>query len=85
MAGALSNLSCGKRERAWRAVLMRGIDLFAPAVLGILFFVLLTPVGLVLRLAGRDRLRLRFQPLAPSYWVPRASHGGPQRSTGKQF
>jgi len=53
--------------------------------MGVLFFCVLTPVGLVLRLAGRDPLRLRLDRRAPSYWIERASPGGRQTSMKKQF
>jgi hypothetical protein len=43
-------------------------------VMAILFFAIVTPVGIVMRLTGRDRLRLRFEPAEPSYWVPRSPH-----------
>lgn len=42
-------------------------------LLGVVFFVLLTPIALAMRLAGRDPLRLRWRPGAtPSYWLRRA-------------
>ncbi len=39
-------------------------------VLGLMFYVVFTPVALVFRLMGRDALRLRRGPGA-SYWVPK--------------
>jgi hypothetical protein len=56
-----------------------------PLVMGMLFYCLLTPLGLVLRLAGRDRLRLRLDRSQPSYWVARASAAGRQTSMTRQF
>ncbi len=40
-------------------------------VLGVLFYGLFTPVGLVFRLMGRDTLVLRRPEAAASYWVPK--------------
>jgi hypothetical protein len=34
-----------------------------------------TPVGFVMRLAGRDALSRRFERAAPSYWVRREPPG----------
>jgi hypothetical protein len=34
-----------------------------------LFYGVITPVGLLLRLVGRDPLQRRFEPDAPTYWV----------------
>jgi hypothetical protein len=52
--------------------------------LGVLFFCVLTPIGLVLRFTGRDRLRLRLDRRAPSYWIARAATDGRQTSMKKQ-
>ena len=41
-----------------------------PLVLGIIFFGLFTPVGILIRLSGRDELRLKFMQKG-SHWVPR--------------
>jgi hypothetical protein len=40
-------------------------------VLGCLYYGVFAPVGLVLRLAGRDALGLRPAPGRASYWEPR--------------
>jgi hypothetical protein len=37
--------------------------------MSLLFFGMVTPIGIVMRLAGRDRLRLRRDPGRVSYWV----------------
>lgn len=41
-----------------------------PLVLGVIFFVLLTPVALATRLWGRDVLRMKRRQV-PSYWIDR--------------
>jgi hypothetical protein len=40
-------------------------------LLALLFYVVFTPVGLCLRLTGRDPLGLRFRPGRTTYWEPR--------------
>lgn len=40
-----------------------------PVMMGLLFVVAILPVGLLLRLARKDPLRLRFEPAADSYWI----------------
>ena len=40
-------------------------------VLGIVYYLVLTPIGLLLRLAGRDPLQRRFDREATSYWIKR--------------
>jgi Saxitoxin biosynthesis operon protein SxtJ len=40
-------------------------------VLGVVFFLVVTPIGLVMRLLGRDPLSRTFDPGAQTYWVER--------------
>lgn len=44
-------------------------------LLVLFFFVVLTPLGLALRLAGKDPLRLKRDRTAGSYWQPARSDG----------
>lgn len=37
--------------------------------LGIIFYAIITPVGLLFRLLGRDPLRRKFDPKLTTYWV----------------
>ena len=55
-------------RRKSAAVLMIGFVL-SYLVMGTLFFLLITPVGLVLRLLVRDPMERRMLPEAESYWV----------------
>jgi hypothetical protein len=57
----------------------------SPVALGILFYGVLTPVGAVMRLAGKDPLRLKRDPGADSYWIPREPPGPPPDSMTNQF
>ena len=42
----------------------------SPVALGIVYFGLFTPIAFLMRLGGRDELRLKFKETA-SYWIPR--------------
>ena len=42
-----------------------------PLIMGILFYGLITPVGLLMRLAGKDPMRLRSEADATTYWIDR--------------
>jgi hypothetical protein len=55
-----------------------------PIVLGIIFFVLFTPYGIVMRIFGRDELRLKKIINKKSHWVLR-SETQPQTDFRKQF
>jgi hypothetical protein len=48
-------------------------------VLGVVYFLVLTPIGLVSRLFGYDPLRLRRDPDAESYWTPHEPPGDVKR------
>jgi hypothetical protein len=56
-----------------------------PLVMGLLFYVTVTPIGLIMRLAGKDPLRLKFDPSARSYWIERNPPGPEPRSMKHQF
>jgi hypothetical protein len=45
--------------------------IMAPIVMGIIYFAVITPMGLVARLIGKDFLRLRRDSGAATYWLPR--------------
>ena len=42
----------------------------SPIVLGVLFFVLFTPTAIIMKLYGRDELRIKFKK-STSYWIVR--------------
>ena len=45
--------------------------IISPIILGIIFFGLFTPIAIVLKLSGRDELRLKFKK-KQSYWISRS-------------
>lgn len=56
----------------------------SPIVLGVIFFIIITPVAIVTRLAGRDVLKLRKQKV-DSYWIDRSPPGPEPESFKEQF
>ena len=48
--------------------------------LTILFFLVVTPTGILLKLFGKDPMKLRFDTTAKSYWIPRPSIKGSKSS-----
>jgi hypothetical protein len=56
-----------------------------PVIMAVLFFGVLTPVGLIMRAAGKDMLRLRFDKGSSSYWLTRASQARARSSMTNQF
>lgn len=56
----------------------------SPIVLGIIFFLLITPVAAVMRIAGRDELRIKKRNVS-SYWIERQPTGPQPESYKNQF
>jgi hypothetical protein len=48
-------------------------------VLGAVYYLVLTPIGLVMRLLGRDPMQRRFDRSAKSYWIERTPRTDPSR------
>jgi len=72
-------------NRAWTAFGDLLHRIVSPVALGILYYGVVTPTGLLMRLAGKDPLRLRFDPAARSYWIERRPPGPPPESLKDQF
>ena len=70
VAGATVPTRLGPVQRAWMAFAVAISKVTTPIVMGVLYFVVITPVGLVMRLFGHNALtRSRT---ATSVWVRRA-------------
>ncbi|MBI4969550.1 MAG: hypothetical protein HZC25_15645 [Rhodospirillales bacterium] len=57
----------------------------SPIVMALLFFAVVTPVGLLMRLFGKDPMQRRFDAKAESYWIPRPPPVEGQGSMTNQF
>lgn len=75
----------GPLNRVWLEVGRLISRITSPIVLGILFYGVFTPYGWAMRLLGGDRLHLRFDREASSYWIPRQPPGPPPDSMSRQF
>ena len=72
-------------NRLWfRIGIMLG-KIVTPIVMGLLFFVTVTPVGFLMRLFGKDPLRLKREPAAKTYWIDRLPPGPAAESLKDQF
>lgn len=56
-----------------------------PIVMGLLFYVVFTPMGFIMRLAGKDLLSLKLEKAAASYWTQRQTTGEVEASMKNQF
>jgi hypothetical protein len=57
----------------------------SPIALGILFYAVFSPFGILMRLFGKDPLRLRRDPAASTYWVNREPPGPLPGTLTNQF
>ena len=72
-------------NRLWMKLGLLLGAIVSPIALGILFYLVFTPMGLAMRLFGKDPMRLRFEPQAASYWIRREPPGPPPQSMTQQF
>jgi len=56
--------------------------IIAPVVMAIIYFIILTPISLMVRLFGKDLLGLKFTKQIKTYWIKRKKDLG---SMNKQF
>ena len=81
---ALPNV-LGPLNKVWTRFGLLLHKITSPIVLGLMFFVVVTPVGFVMRLAGRDPLSLKRNPQSSTYWVDRVPPGPKPDSLPNQF
>lgn len=67
----------------WLGLLLHRV--VSPLVLGALFFLVVTPIAVLMRALGKDPLRLRFDRTAGTYWIERRPPGPPPESMRNQF
>ena len=72
-------------NRAWLKLGLLLSKIVSPVVMMVLFYATVTPVGVLMRLAGKDPLRLRRNAAAASYWIPREPPGPAPDSMKQQF
>jgi hypothetical protein len=71
-------------NRAWMALSSVLQRIASPVVLGVLYFVVFTPVAVLMRLFNRDTMHRQFDRAAASYWTPRDPPGPPPESLREQ-
>tara|TARA_A100001011_G_C14105401_1_gene754623 strand:- start:449 stop:829 length:381 start_codon:yes stop_codon:yes gene_type:complete len=54
----------------------------APIVMAVVYFLILTPISLLVRLFGKDLIEMKFNNNVKSYWIKRKKH---LRTMDKQF
>jgi len=71
-------------NRLWFSLGLLLAKIVNPIVLGLIFFVLITPVSIITRLYGRDELKIKKRTVG-SYWVDRSPPGPQSESFKNQY
>ena len=54
----------------------------SPVIMGLIFFLVVTPIALLMRIIGKDLLNLKFNKKDKSYWIEKV---GPKSKMKNQF
>jgi Saxitoxin biosynthesis operon protein SxtJ len=71
-------------NRAWLAFGRLLHKIVSPLVMSAVFFLVVTPTALIMRLRGRDLLSRRWHPQQSSYWIEREVLAQPPSETMKK-
>ena len=72
-------------NRVWNRLSQLIAKITNPIITGLMFFAVFTPVAVILRLLGKDLLRLRFDRSATTYWIIRTPPGPTPETMRNQF
>ena len=56
--------------------------IISPIIMGIIFFLVVTPVGLLMKILGKDLLKLKYNKKDNTYWIEK---NGPKSKMKNQF
>jgi hypothetical protein len=84
-AGLLRPSVLNPLNRAWLKFGLLLHRVVNPVVMALLFYGTVLPTGLVMRMLGKDLLRLKRQPDADSYWIVRQPPGPSPETMKDQF
>jgi hypothetical protein len=84
-AGAIIPDRLAPLNRAWTKLGVMLAKVVSPVALGLIYVLGIVPIGLMMRLRGKDPLRLRFDPAASDYWVRRIPAGPDPKTMNQQF
>lgn len=75
----------GPLNRLWFKFGLLLNQVVSPVIMALLFFLIITPMAFIIRLKGKDPLRLKYDPKARSYWILRTPPGPSPETIKNQF
>jgi hypothetical protein len=72
-------------NRLWTKLALLISKVMNPVIMGIMFFLVVAPIGLIMRAFGKRPLALAFDPAAKSYWIERTPPAPLPGSMKNQF
>ena len=72
-------------NRVWTKLGLLMGRVVSPVITALLFYLVVTPTGLLFRLLGKDPLRLALDAGVRSYWIERRPPGPPPETMSNQF
>ena len=72
-------------NRLWTKLGLLLNSIVSPIVMGLLFYLIITPFALFMRLTGKDLLHLKHDPKAQSYWILREPPGPSPETIKNQY
>ena len=72
-------------NRLWFLFGMALHKVMNPLVMGLLFYLTVTPIALIMRAIGKDPLNRQFDPQAKTYWIVRDPAGPAPETMRRQF
>jgi hypothetical protein len=72
-------------NRLWLKLGLVLYKIVNPVVMAVIFVTTIVPVGILMRLCGKDPLRLKREPGAASYWIAREPPGPAPETMRNQF
>ncbi len=71
--------------RVWMALAVVLGFIMTRVILTAVYYLIMTPIGLIMRLLGKDPLHRRRDPNAASYWIPKTYHDESKQRLEKYY
>ncbi len=85
LCGRFAPMLLGPFEKAWWALALAMSAVMSRVLLGLFFYLIILPVGLVMRVIGRDAMERRWKQDASTYWTPRKPQPDVKKHCERQF